>query len=127
MKTFIEKVSTAKLPENDKGQLKQNVRNELRAELIDTLVSVFSAYGITALRVDDGVGIELPNTELGYIPIVIGATIKDLAFDVQDESEHYANKLAEKALAEKAKAEAKAKAIAEKEALKAFKSNKKKA
>lgn len=127
MKTFIEKVSTAKLPENDKGQLKQNVRNELRAELIDTLVGVFSAYGITALRVDDGVGIELPNTELGYIPIVIGATIKDLAFDVQDESEHYANKLAEKALAEKAKAEAKAKAIAEKEALKAFKSNKKKA
>lgn len=127
MKNLIEVVNGMKLAENEKGQLKQNERNALRGDLIDALVEVFADFGITSVRIEDGVGIELPNAELGSIPVVIGATIKDLAFDVLEANEDFVSKQAEKVKAEQAKAEAKAKALAEKEALKALKANKKKA
>lgn len=127
MKNLIEVVNGMKLAENEKGQLKQNERNALRGDLIDALVEVFADFGITSVRIEDGVGIELPNAELGSIPVVIGATIKDLAFDVLEANEDFVSKQAEKVKAEQAKAEAKAKALAEKEALKASRANKKKA
>ena len=88
--------------------------------MCDALVGL----GLEAKLTEDGIGVEIPNEELGAIPVVIGATVKDLAFDITEANAEYEAKLAEKAEAEKAKAEAKAKALAEKEALKAFKANK---
>lgn len=120
-------VSVAKLTENEKGQLKQNVRNELRTDLVDALTEALVELGLDAVRTEDGVAIAIPNEDLGYVPVVIGATIKDLAYDIYEAEADYKAKLEAKAEAEKVKAEAKAKAIAEKEALKLARANKKKA
>lgn len=117
-------VSVAKLAENEKGQLKQNVRNELRTDLVDALTEALVELGLEAVRTEDGVAIAIPNEDLGSIPVVIGATIKDLAYDIYEAEADYKAKLVAKVEADKAKAEAKAKALAEKEALKAFKANK---
>lgn len=127
MKNYLEVVRIAKLEENDKGQLKQNVRNQFRTDLVDALCEALVGLGLEAKLTEDGIGVEIPNEDLGAIPVVISATVKDLAYSVDEANADYVAKLQAKAEAEKAKAEAKAKAIADKEALKALKANKKKA
>lgn len=117
-------VKIAKLEENDKGQLKQNVRNAFRSDFVGVLCEALVALGLEAKLTEDGVGIEVPNDELGYVPVVVSVTVKDLAFSIDEANAEYEAKLQAKAIAEVAKAEAKAKAIEQKEALKAFKAKK---
>lgn len=124
MKNFLETVKVAVLPENEKGQLKQNVRNDFRSDLLDALQNTLSDLGVDVVRSEEGIGMNLPNETLGSIPVVIGVTIKDIGFDIFESGEAYELKLAEKV--EKAKvAEAlKQQKIAEKEALKVAKAKK---
>lgn len=125
MKNYLEVVKVAELAENDKGQLKQNVRNEFRADFMEALAEALNGLGLDAKLTVDGIGLEIPNENLGAIPVVISATVKDLAYSVDDANAEYLEKVQAKAEALKAKAEAKAKALAEKEALKALKAKKK--
>lgn len=126
MKNFLQTVYTKEFALNDKDELKQNERNDFRNATIDALVDALSdVSGIECLRTLDGVGIAIPNENLGAIPVVIGVTIKDLNFDIQDANNEYLEKEMDKIAKAKAKEVEKERKIAEREALKASRQNKK--
>lgn len=125
MKQFAEKVLNANYELNEKGQMKQNVRNGLKADVLQAMFEMFQEAGLDAYRVNDGVAVNFENAELGSVAIVFDGVVKGLEYDAMDEAELYENALKEKA--EKAlKAEqAKQARIAEKELLKAKMAEKK--
>lgn len=104
---------------NEKGQMKQNVRNAFKADVMNELFAMFQNAGVEVYKVADGVVVNFANDELGAIAVVFNGVVKGLEYDAQDEAEIYENVLKEKA--EKAlKAEQLKKAkIAEQEALRA--------
>lgn len=126
MKNYLETVKTTVFALNEKKELKQNVRNAFRSDFMEALKNGLVELGFDAKMTEDGIGITIPNDELGYIPVVVSATVKDLDYSVDDENDAYLEKLEAKAEAERVKAEAKAKAIAQKEAEKLAKANSKK-
>lgn len=119
MKQFAEKVLNANYELNEKGQMKQNVRNGLKADVLQAMFEMFQEAGLDAYRVNDGVAVNFENAELGSVAVVFDGVVKGLEYDAMDEAEFYENALKEKV--EKAlKAEqAKQARIAEKELLKA--------
>ncbi len=119
MKNFAEKVFNDVFETNEKGQLKQNVRNAFKVDVVNALIETLENAGVKTYRTLDGVAVEFENVELGAITVVFDATVKALDFDAVTENEAFLEN--EKAKAEKiVKAEAlKAQKIAEKEMLKA--------
>ena len=126
MKNYLETVKTTVYALNEKGELKQNVRNQFRTDFMETLAEALVSLGLEAKVNESGIGIALPNDELGNLSVVVSATVKDLDYSVEDEYEAYLEKVEAKAEAERQKAEAKAKAIALKEAEKEAKAKAKK-
>jgi hypothetical protein len=116
MKNYLETIKNSVLPLNEKGELKQNVRNAFRSDFIEALFNALTELGLEAKITEDGIGIEIPNTELGSVAVVVSATVKDLSYSVDTENEAYLEKLEAKAEAERVKAELKARNLAEKEA-----------
>ena len=115
----------AKFELNEKGQMKQNVRNAFKAEVMADLLKMFQDAGLEVYAVADGVAVNFANDELGAVAVVFDGVVKGLEYDAQDEAENHENALKEKA--EKAlKAEqAKQARLAEKELLKAKMAEKK--
>lgn len=124
MKDFLAKVLSTVFPTNEKGEIKQTVRNDFKRDFIVALRSVFTDLGIETHLVADGIAVVIPNETEGSIIVVVDGAVKSLGFDLNSEAEAFAQKVAEKAQKEKEKAEAKAKKIAEAEALKAKKNAK---
>lgn len=110
---------------NEKGQMKQNVRNGFKAEVMADLLKMFQDAGLEVFQVADGIAVNFANDELGAVAVVFDGVVKGLEYDAETEAEDYENVLKEKA--EKAlKAEqAKQARIAEKELLKAKMAEKK--
>ena len=109
---------------NEKGQLKQNVRNGFKAEVMAEVMKMFQDAGMEVYAVADGMAVNFANDELGALAVVFDGVVKGLEYDAEYEAEAYNAVLAEKAeKAVKAEAE-KARKIAEKEALKALKEKK---
>jgi hypothetical protein len=124
MKDYLETIKNATLPLNEKGELKQNVRNAFRSDFVQALFTALVGLGLEVKITEDGIGIEIPNTELGSVPVVVSATVKDLSYSVDLENEAYLDKLEAKAEAERVKAELKARNLTEKEANKLAKAKK---
>lgn len=124
MKDFLNIAKTTVYATNEKGELKQNVRNAFKAEFITALRSALTEMGLETALVSDGIAVIIPNETEGALYVVVDGAVKSLAYDFNTEAEAYTEKVAEKAKAEQAKAEAKAKKLAEAEALKAKKNAK---
>lgn len=125
MKNFAEKIFAAKFETNEKGQLKQNVRNQLKADIMEELAKTLENAGVSVFRTIDGIAVELPHDELGSIAVVFDGTVKGLEYDVIEAENELKAKIAEKAEKEKKAAELKAQKIAEKALLKAKQAEKK--
>lgn len=124
MREFLERTKLAKLEESENGQLKQNCRNELRADFMDSLVVALNGLGLEAQMTVDGIGFELPNDELGSVPVVISPTIKAMAYSIDEAHKEYVAKELKKAETEAEKERLKAQKEAEKEATKQAKAKK---
>ena len=127
-----------KISKTTKGEcIHQTMRNaigaELRSALFTDLAEIFpyseEAGDIVAYLTEDGVVLEVPNASVqdqisspigsGAITLEIGFTVKSLEYNAQDESEVFKVILANKAIADKEKAEEKARRIAKSEAFRA--------
>lgn len=104
MEKFLTSVATREFAVNEKGELKQNERNQLKADILKAFAEFLTENGIENFQVKDGLAIEITNADLGAIPVVIDFTMKSLQFDVVTENEIFMKEVAEK----HAKAEAKA-------------------
>lgn len=106
MKQFYEITYTNKFETNEKGELKQNVRNGFNADFKRNLSDFLNANGVSNVMIKEGLGIEVPNEIEGAITVVVSVTVKPLGFDLTVAKEEYETELAEKAEKElKAKAE----------------------
>lgn len=124
MKNFLQTANTTVFATNEKGELKQNVRNAFKADFMVALRSALTEMGLETELVSDGIAVVIPNETEGNLTVVVDGAVKSLGFDLATEAEAFAQKQIDKAKAEEAKAEAKAKKIAEAEALKAKKNAK---
>ena len=105
---FTKEVET-NLPLNEKGEIKQNERNALKARLTADLLNHLVELGLDAFAVKEGVGVQVANAELGSVPIVVSVTVKTMTFDIEEESRLHAEEVAEKAQAKAKKEEEKKK------------------
>lgn len=126
MKNFAEKVYNSEFETSANGELKQNVRNEFKRELMKNFAEFMKANGMDVETVSSGVAVQFANKELGSICVVFDGTVKDREFDIVSEAEAHAEKVIEKAKKEAEKAEIKAKKIAESERVRAEKALKEK-
>jgi hypothetical protein len=105
---------------NEKGEMKQNVRNAFKADVMAELFEMFQNAGLEVFKVSEGVAVNFANADLGAIAVVFNGVVKSTEFDAEFEAEMFAKELSEKAEkvanAEKAKAEKIALQNAEKEA-----------
>lgn len=108
MKNFAETVYTTVYETNEKGELKQNVRNQFKADLMSAFKDFLKEQGFDAETVSDGVAVSFANETEGSICVVFDGTVKSLSYDLDSEMKAHAEKVAEKA--EKAEKAAKAKA-----------------
>lgn len=124
MKQFAENAKVAVLELNEKGQLKQNVRNAFKANLMKAFTDFMVENGFDAMAVAGGVAVRFANDEDGNVTVVFDGTVKGFEYDVDFENAEYLKEVSEKvAKAEKANAD-KAKKIAEQNALKEAKAKK---
>lgn len=113
MEKFAEKVNGMAFELNEKGEMKQNVRNAFKHEVMAEVFAMFQEAGLDVGMVADGVAVNFQNAGLGNVAVVFNGVVKGNDFDFDYEVEAF-----EKAVAEKAeKAEAQAKAKAEKIAM----------
>lgn len=124
MRDFLNYVKVTVFGVNEKGLLKQNVRNELRKDLLIDVMEVLKEAGYSVSINEEGVGVRLANETEGSIPAIVSVTIKDLDFDLEGAHEDYLAKEEEKAEKELAKERLKEQKLAEKELQKANRAKK---
>lgn len=116
MKNFLEKVFTTVFATNEKKELKQNVRNDFKRDFVIALRSALTDLGLETEMVSDGIAVIIPNDTEGKLVVVVDGAVKSLNYDLYSESKAYTEKVESDRLKAIAKAEAKAKTIAEAEA-----------
>lgn len=112
---------------NEKGEMKQNVRNSFKSAVIDEVLDILQNAGLEALRVDGGIAINIANDELGAIAVVFDGVVKSLSYDAEYEAIEYVKKIAERNEKQKEKEKAKAEKFAKAQLEKEAKANKSKA
>lgn len=82
------------------NKIKQNVRNELKREIMQELFTTFKNSINNELikieMVQNGVGFSIDNANVGFISFELDIKIKDLDYDLDFESENYQYELQEK-------------------------------
>ena len=87
-------------------QLNQIDRNKYKQLILEAFQDVLEeTLANNVFRVEEGIGIEVFNETIGYIPIVVDVRFKNLDFDLEHESMIYEQKLIAK---DEKKAKAKA-------------------
>lgn len=125
MKQFTEKVKNSVYELNEKGELKQNVRNAFKAEVMKEVSELFENAGLQVFQTLKGVAVEFSNDELGSLVVVFDGVVKSRDFDALDAQNEFVEKQNEKAEKEAQKARLKAERMAEKERVKALKEKEK--
>lgn len=96
MKELLQEVQNTVYATNEKGDLKQNVRNELKRTVMSALHSYIAESGAETHLIGEGIAVVLPNETEGSIVIVVDAVVKALSYDLETEINEYQDKLAEK-------------------------------
>lgn len=114
MKNFAEKVYTAVYETNEKGEMKQNVRNAFKSEMMKAFKEFLTENGFSVENVNDGVAVSFANEIEGSVVVIFDGTVKSLSYDLVSEVDAYNEKVSEKERKEKEKAEKKEKNVKEK-------------
>ena len=97
------------------GKLEQKISRKIKEDTTQLLLELFAQLeneNIIVKRTSNGVGIALDNEKIGFIPLEISLSVKNLDYDIDFENEEYENHLKEMQEKAQAKAQAKAKKIA---------------
>lgn len=90
--TTLDKIMTMELRES-KGKIQQTDSRKLKATLHELLTEMLTEYGFEVYEIQNGLVVEIPNEELGAIPIEIKAIVKNLNFDTDTHVTEYQEKL----------------------------------
>jgi Skp family chaperone for outer membrane proteins len=111
MKELLQEVQTTVYATNEKGDLKQNVRNEFKRTVMNALNLYLAESGAETHVIGEGIAIVLPNTVEGSIVVVVDAVVKALSYDLESEIVAHQEKLTEKEEKAKKLADEKAKKL----------------
>lgn len=125
MKQFAEKVRNTDFELNEKKELKQNVRNEFKADVMQALKETLENAGVNVVETKDGLAVEFENVEIGSVTVVFDGTVKGQDFDILTAEKEFKAKQAEKIEKALEKERLKAQKIAEKELAQKQKAEKK--
>lgn len=115
MKQFAEKVRNTDFELNEKKELKQNVRNEFKTDVMQALKETLENAGVNVVETKDGLAVEFENVEIGSVTVVFDGTVKGQDFDILTAEKEFRAKQAEKVEKALEKERLKAQKIAEKE------------
>ena len=115
MKQFAENLKNANLELNEKNELKQNVRNEFKADVMQALKETLENAGVSVVETKEGLAVEFENVEIGSVVVVFDGTVKSRDFDILTAEKEFRAKQAEKVEKALEKERLKAQKIAEKE------------
>ena len=124
MEKFAEKVMNQVFELNEKGELKQNVRNEFKAEVMAEVFKMFQDAGLQVFQTVKGVAVEFQNVELGNVTVVFDGVVKARDFDALTAENEFNEKQVEKAEKLAAKERLKAEKVAEKARVEKLKAEK---
>lgn len=124
MEKFLEKVYTATYETNEKGELKQNVRNEFKREVLEAVQELFVNAGLKVSVTKEGLAVEFANEVEGAMTVVFDGTVKSFTYDVEQEAVAYTEAQAQKAINAAKKEAEKAEKLAQKEAVESAKTKK---
>jgi hypothetical protein len=122
LKQFAEQVKTEVFEVNEKGEMKQNVRNAFKARVMQAMKETILNMGLDVLQTADGLSVKFENDTEGAVTVIFDGTVKSFQFDAETANAEFlqdkADKAekAEKALIAKEKKIAEQKATAEKKA-----------
>lgn len=105
--------SETKIEQKASRQIKENL-NSLMIKALETIAS----DDVQILRTAKGIGIAIDNEQVGFIPIEINITIKNLDYDIVEENIAYNEKLESDKIKKAEKEKAKATKIAKQKAIK---------
>lgn len=125
MKQFAEKVRNTDFELNEKKELKKNVRNEFKADVMQALKETLENAGVNVVETKDGLAVEFENVEIGSVTVVFDGTVKGQDFDILTAEKEFKAKQAEKIEKALEKERLKAQKIAEKELAQKQKAEKK--
>lgn len=89
-------VKTVAFPVTAKNNINQNVRNQLRASLLEQIQQDLIDTGFECYREEKGIAIAIPNDELGVIPMIVSITLPSLDYDYEERGRAYADSIASK-------------------------------
>lgn len=120
LKTYLQDLANAdiahsetKIEQKASRQIKENL-NSLMLQALESLAS----NDIQILRTAKGIGIAIDNEKVGFIPIEINITIKNLDYDIVEENIAYNEKLESDKIKKAEKEKTKAEKIARQKAIK---------
>mgnify|MGYP000889739142 CR=1 FL=1 len=91
MKELLENVLERKLEISKTFKIKQDQRNQLKADIEEKLIQVFNEMGLECKEVDKALAIKFDNIESKtpnqYIPVKITVAIPSVDFDIDFENE----------------------------------------
>jgi hypothetical protein len=123
MKEFANVVNGMGFELNEKGEMKQNVRNAFKADVMGALFEMFQEAGLEVAEVEGGVAVNFQNAEVGSVAVVFNGVVKGFDFDFEYEAQALADAKAAKVVKAEAAAKAKAEKIAMQKAEKEMKAN----
>jgi hypothetical protein len=120
VKTYLKEIAVADLPHSE-TKIEQKASRVLK-ETLNTLMlqalETLNDSDIQVLRTAKGIGIAIDNEKVGFIPIEINITIKNLDYDIVEENIAYNEKLESDKIKKAEKEKAKATKIARQKAIK---------
>lgn len=88
---LLEKVLDLKLEISNTQKIKQDQRNNLKADIEETIIALFETVGIECKEVEKALAFKLENLESKtpkqYIPVKIAISIPSVDFDIDFENE----------------------------------------
>ena len=120
LKNYLQELALNDIAHSD-TKIEQKASRQIK-ETLNTLMlqalSELSSQDIQILRTSKGIGIAIDNEKVGFIPIEINITIKNLDYDIVEENIAYNEKLESDKIKKAEKEKAKANKIARQKAIK---------
>lgn len=101
----MEKIEKMALRTTKTGRLNQLDARAFKTELHARMMDVFEDMGLIATEIENAIMIEVPNDELGAIPVEAKFIVKPIDYDIMAAADQHQEKVAKREALAKAKKE----------------------
>lgn len=95
LQEYLTELATQNIPHSE-TKIEQKASRQIKESLNSLLLDIFANIGsddIQVLRTAKGIGIAIDNEQVGFIPLELTITVKNLDYDIVEENYAYNDKL----------------------------------